>query len=176
MPGSSGGSSAPCQRAPSAFESASWIVRTALCVEPRAGVLHVFMPPLPRLEEYLDLVHALEDTAAALALPVRIEGYHPPADPRLAKLEVTPDPGVIEVNVPPAHSWDELVANTSQQSYAAGSADLLELIEAQRALLDVRLLIAEVRIERERRAAEIEQLAGIDLETLAQGEGGGREG
>jgi cobalt-zinc-cadmium efflux system outer membrane protein len=62
-----------------------------------------------------------------------------------------------------------LLADTTQQSYSAGSADFLEMIEAQRTLLDVRLTIAEARIERERRAAEIEQLAGIDLETLYPG-------
>jgi len=60
----------------------------------------------------------------------------------------------------------QLLADTTRQSYAAGSADLLELVETQRTLLDVRLVVAEARIERERRAAEIEQLAGIDLETL----------
>jgi outer membrane protein TolC len=70
----------------------------------------------------------------------------------------------------------QLLADTTQQSYAAGSADLLELIEAQRTLLDVRLIVAEARIERERRAAEIEQLAGIDLETLASAAEGGNEG
>jgi len=61
----------------------------------------------------------------------------------------------------------ELLADTTRQSYAAGSAGLLELVEAQRTLLDVRLVLAEARIERERRVAEIEQLAGVDLETLA---------
>lgn len=63
----------------------------------------------------------------------------------------------------------ELLAHVTRQSYAAGSADLLELIEAQRTLLNVRLAIAEARVERERRAAEIEQLAGIDLEALSPG-------
>ncbi|MCK6447133.1 MAG: TolC family protein [Planctomycetes bacterium] len=60
-----------------------------------------------------------------------------------------------------------LLASTTQQSYAAGSADLLELIEAQRTLLDVRLMVAQARIERERRVAELEQLAGVDFETVA---------
>jgi uncharacterized protein (DUF2126 family)/transglutaminase-like putative cysteine protease len=93
--------------------SAPGIVRKALCVEPRGGVLHCFLPPIARLEEFIELIHALEDTAAKLRMPIRIEGYTPPADPRLEKFEVTPDPGVIEVNVPPVASWEQAVANTT---------------------------------------------------------------
>ncbi|MFN7951686.1 MAG: transglutaminase family protein [bacterium] len=89
-------------------EAGTWVIRTAVCIEPRNGRLHVFMPPIRITEDYLELVTAIEDTAAALALPVVVEGYKPPGDPRLASLEVTPDPGVIEVNVQPARSWDEL--------------------------------------------------------------------
>ena len=89
------------------------VVRTALCIEPRGGVLHIFMPPLDRLEDYLELVTAIEDTAAALAMPIVIEGYLPPHDPRIDHIKVTPDPGVIEVNVHPALNWDELVDITS---------------------------------------------------------------
>ena len=86
---------------------------TALCVEAREGRLHVFMAPLAILEHYLALVAAVEATAAELSLPVVIEGYEPPRDYRLKRLLVTPDPGVIEVNIHPAASWRELVANTT---------------------------------------------------------------
>ena len=87
-------------------------VRTALCVEPRDGRIHVFMPPTERLEDYLDLIEAIEATAAGLRMPVVVEGYLPPPDPRIRNLKVTPDPGVIEVNVHPAKTWDELVDTT----------------------------------------------------------------
>jgi uncharacterized protein (DUF2126 family) len=100
-------------RQPKPQESAPWVVRTALCVEVRQGRLHVFMPPLPAAEDYLDLLTALEDTAAHLHKPVVIEGYAPPFDPRLRQIKVTPDPGVIEVNIHPAHDWLELVSNTT---------------------------------------------------------------
>jgi uncharacterized protein (DUF2126 family)/transglutaminase-like putative cysteine protease len=95
-------------RSPGIGQSASWIVRTALCVEPRAGNLHVFMPPLGSSEDYIDLLAAIEDTAAHLRTPVAIEGYPPPADYRINRLSVTPDPGVIEVNIHPAGDWTEL--------------------------------------------------------------------
>ena len=122
---------------PARGESAAWITRTALCVEARdparaAGpkvenesigsarrLLYVFMPPLTELDDYLDLLAAVEASAAELDMKIVIEGYPPPRDPRLKLLQVTPDPGVIEVNIHPASSWDELVDHTEYLYEAA---------------------------------------------------------
>ncbi|MCA3776176.1 MAG: transglutaminase family protein [Burkholderia sp.] len=100
------------QRPPERFESAAWITRTALCAEVRNGILYLFMPPLAALEDYLDLLGAIELTAHALGVKLVLEGYPPPRDARLKLLQVTPDPGVIEVNIHPAASFDELVDHT----------------------------------------------------------------
>lgn len=97
---------------PARFQSAAWTVRTALCVEARGGILYVFMPPLANADDYLDLLAAIESTAERLRITLVLEGYPPPRDPRLNQLQVTPDPGVIEVNIHPAHNWAELVDHT----------------------------------------------------------------
>ncbi|MBF0448352.1 MAG: transglutaminase family protein [Magnetococcales bacterium] len=88
------------------------VIHTCLCIEPRQGRLHLFLPPLTRLEEAADLLARIEATASELKMPIILEGYEPPRDPRLKRLLVTPDPGVIEVNIHPASSWDEQVAIT----------------------------------------------------------------
>jgi transglutaminase-like putative cysteine protease len=93
---------------PAPGSSAAGLVRTALCAEPRNGVLHVFLPPLPSVEAFLELTAAIEATAAQLAIPVRLEGYPPLPDPRLSKFELTPDPGVLEVNIHPSTCWSSL--------------------------------------------------------------------
>ena len=101
------------EKRPALRESASWIARTAMCIEARNGVLYIFMPPVGALEDYLELVAAVEAVAAEMRLPVVLEGYEPPRDSRLEQIRITPDPGVLEVNVQPAASWDQLVANTT---------------------------------------------------------------
>lgn len=87
----------------------SYQVRTALCVEPRKGRLYLFLPPLETADDFIDLIAAIEDVAGELNMPVALEGYLPPYDPRLQQIKVTPDPGVIEVNVHPAADWQSLV-------------------------------------------------------------------
>ncbi len=127
VPGA-GGQVAQGQGAPARGESASGVTRTALVVEVRdprrsngpkaetvgesSGVMYVFMPPLKRLEDYLELLAAIEATAAEQGVQIVLEGYSPPRDPRLKLLQVTPDPGVIEVNIHPAANWTELVEHT----------------------------------------------------------------
>lgn len=100
-------------RQPAAFESAGWITRTAMCAQARDGRLYIFMPPLAALEDYLELVSAVESVADRLSAPVILEGYEPPKDGRLQSFRITPDPGVLEVNIHPSSSWNELVERTT---------------------------------------------------------------
>jgi uncharacterized protein (DUF2126 family)/transglutaminase-like putative cysteine protease len=90
----------------------NYFIRTALCAEIRDGKLYLFLPPLDSIEQFLDLIAAIEATAKELSIPVILEGYDAPKDSRMESLKVTPDPGVIEVNVHPAKNWEELVNNT----------------------------------------------------------------
>jgi uncharacterized protein (DUF2126 family) len=109
----------PPDTKPVHLESAGWIRRTAICAEPRNGVLYIFMPPAETLEDYLELVAAVEATAAKLGFPVVVEGYEPPRDPRLETIRITPDPGVLEANIHPANNWAELVEHTTYLYEAA---------------------------------------------------------
>jgi len=87
------------------------VIKTTLCVEARDNMIYIFLPPMDYLEHYLDLIASIEATAEKLKIPVRIEGYEPPRDYRMERLVVSPDPGVIEVNIHPSSSWKELVHN-----------------------------------------------------------------
>ncbi|RXP55485.1 transglutaminase family protein [Lutibacter sp. HS1-25] len=90
----------------------NYFVRTGLCAEVREGKLYLFLPPLDSAEIFLDLIASIELTARDLKIPVVLEGYEPPKDHRLESMKITPDPGVIEVNVHPTHNWKELTENT----------------------------------------------------------------
>ncbi|GAA4232035.1 transglutaminase family protein [Postechiella marina] len=90
----------------------NYFVRTALCAEIREGKLHLFLPPLDGAENFLDLLSSIEATAKELRIPVILEGYEPPKDNRLESMKITPDPGVIEVNVHPTSNWQDLKDNT----------------------------------------------------------------
>jgi uncharacterized protein (DUF2126 family) len=141
---------APATTPPARFVSDTHTTRTALCVEVRdprrangpkaeargqaSGVMYVFMPPLQDLQDYLDLLEAVEDTAAALSLKIVLEGYPPPRDTRLTTLQITPDPGVIEVNIHPARNWAELVDHTEFLYEAARQSRLA----AEKFMLDGR--------------------------------------
>ena len=98
--------------APQRFVSARDTVRTAMCAQVRDGTLYVFMPPLHHAEDYIELLQAVEATAERQDLKLVLEGYPVPRDNRLQQLQVTPDPGVIEVNIHPSHNWPELVERT----------------------------------------------------------------
>ena len=89
------------------------IIHTALCVQVRDNKLYIFMPPLSRLESYLSLHESIETVAKQEKLPVILEGYEPPKDSRVQKLMITPDPGVIEVNIHPAKNWNDLIKTIS---------------------------------------------------------------
>jgi uncharacterized protein (DUF2126 family)/transglutaminase-like putative cysteine protease len=103
----------PVERRPLAKESAGELTRTSMCAETRDGVLYVFMPPARELEHYVELVAAVEAAAEALAQPIILEGYEPPSDPRIGNFRVTPDPGVIEVNIHPSADWSALAERTT---------------------------------------------------------------
>ncbi len=118
------------QAIPEVGEQDPGLVRTALCVEARGGILHVFYPPLYALEDWLELTAAIEDTAHEFAAnlefgaKVFLEGYQPPEDSRLLSFSVTPDPGVIETNIHPAGSWREIVGRSEQLYEAAREVGL----------------------------------------------------
>ncbi len=102
------------QGAPVVGSEEPGLVRTALAVEARDGILHVFYPPLYDVEDWLELTAAIEDTAAEFGRKVVLEGYLPPEDPRVVNFSVTPDPGVIETNIHPAKNWGEIVERSAQ--------------------------------------------------------------
>ncbi|MBT6117555.1 MAG: transglutaminase family protein [Rhodospirillaceae bacterium] len=100
------------------------LVRTALCVEPREGRLHVFLPPVDSGAGFARLIAALEKVVRARGEPVFFEGYLPAGDPAYRMFNVTPDPGVIEVNIHPSASWRELAERTEVLAEEAAAVRL----------------------------------------------------
>jgi len=92
---------------PAEVTDADGVPPTAMVAEIRDGLLYVFLPPTEELDHFVDLVERIEAAAAATGCAVVVEGYGPPADPRLQAMSITPDPGVIEVNVAPSASFAE---------------------------------------------------------------------
>lgn len=99
-------------------------VRTAISVEHRDGHICVFLPPVYSAEAFIDLINAVEEASEMTGVPVRLEGYPPPRDPRISEIKVTPDPGVIEVNVHPTKTWDELSGLTRTLYHEARACGL----------------------------------------------------
>jgi uncharacterized protein (DUF2126 family)/transglutaminase-like putative cysteine protease len=97
---------------------------TTLCIELRDGHIYVFLPPLVELAYVAELLTVIERALAQTKLQAVLEGYAPPKDTRLASFTVTPDPGVIEVNIHPSRSWDELRDKTLTLAELAESTGL----------------------------------------------------
>ncbi|GGZ28322.1 transglutaminase family protein [Asticcacaulis endophyticus] len=108
-----------------ASDGPNGLIRSAICAEVRQGKLYLFLPPLSYIEHYLDLISAIEAVATHLKTPVIIEGYAPPRDHRVESMSVTPDPGVIEVNIQPARNWEELKFITNTVYEEAQTARLI---------------------------------------------------
>lgn len=118
------GESATVPNRPAAVVSADGAPPTALVAEVRDGLLYVFLPPTTTFDDFTDLIGRIEQAAAQLGVPVVIEGYGPPSDPRLEQMTVTPDPGVIEVNVAPTATFAEQAAQLETLYEAARQARL----------------------------------------------------
>jgi len=88
-------------------EDAETVPVTAMVAEIRDGLLYVFVPPTEASEDFVDLIARIEAAAVKVDCRVVVEGYGPPPDSRLQSMSVTPDPGVIEVNVAPTAGFEE---------------------------------------------------------------------
>jgi len=115
-------------------DPANGVFSTALCIEIRNNEIYVFLPPLRNTVSFVVLIAALERAAARVKVPFIIEGYEPPSDTRLQNFKITPDPGVIEVNIHPSKSFDELVHKTTVLYECAKESRL----SAQKFMLDGR--------------------------------------
>ncbi|NND97469.1 MAG: IMP dehydrogenase [Pirellulaceae bacterium] len=81
--------------------------RTALCVQSRDDVVHVFFPPIHSVDHYVQLIAAIESAAEATGTPVVLEGYPPPHDHRLKRFSLEPDNGLLRLFLPAARTWQQ---------------------------------------------------------------------
>ena len=58
--------------------------------------------------------------------------------------------------------------SSSRQNYAAATIGFADLIDSERMFITVRLMVAQAQIEREKYLADLEALAGTDIETLGE--------
>ncbi len=58
------------------------------------------------------------------------------------------------------------LVSSSRNSYASGTTGFAGLVDSERMFISVRRMVAQSQIEREQRLAEIEALAGVDVEAL----------
>ncbi len=110
-------------------------IRTALTIEPRDGTLQVFLPPVKDFADWLSLVAAIDAARVETGVDVRLAGYPPPSSLHLLRFAVTPDPGVLEVNVPPTATGRDHAALLDAVFECALRAGL----EAEKYLLDGRM-------------------------------------
>jgi uncharacterized protein (DUF2126 family) len=110
-------------------------IRTALALEARDGELWVFLPPLGKFTEFCTLIAAIDETRTEVGIDCNIEGYTPPPSADMRRFAVTPDPGVLEVNLPPTYSGREAAELHAVVFDAALSTGLT----AERYMLDGRL-------------------------------------
>ncbi|MGI9212205.1 MAG: transglutaminase family protein, partial [Methylococcaceae bacterium] len=93
------------------------IPRTALSFRIRQGRIWIFIPPLTHLEHYLELITALEAAAVKREIPIMLEGYPPPEDPRLGRFSLEPDAAVLKLTLPMTRDWN-LSQAALTQAYA----------------------------------------------------------
>lgn len=82
---------------------------TAFCLECKRGVIYAVMPKVPSLKVYMELLKVVDESLKELGLKAVLSGALPPSGEEAIRLTVTPDPGVLEINLHPASSWRELV-------------------------------------------------------------------
>ena len=100
-------------------------LKSGLTVEFKDDELIIFLPPVPSFAAFSELVQTIEKLVTELDLPpVRLEGYTPPGDDDLESIALTSDPGVLEVNLPPADNWDEYDSMITELFKSAGAVGL----------------------------------------------------